>query len=105
MHLSLRARIVLLLSVTLASLGAYWIIVGAHAQNKKYHEFADDRAVIGVPNALNVLSNLPFVVVGACGLAFMANRRSRRPGVFIHRIERMPFWVYFAGLIMTGLGS
>jgi hypothetical protein len=105
MHLSLRARVILLLSVTILTLAAYWLIIGAHKQDPTYHAFADDRTMAGVPNALNVLSNSPFVVVGAVGLWFMASRHSRRPGVFLTRIERAPFWVYFAGLVMTGIGS
>jgi ribosomal protein L20 len=38
---------------------------GPIAQWANYHAFADDRAWLGVPNAANVLSNLPFLIVGA----------------------------------------
>ena len=36
-------------------------------QDSDYHGFADDRTMLGVPNFLNVASNLPFLVVGALG--------------------------------------
>jgi hypothetical protein len=39
------------------------------AQDPAYHEFADTRGLAGVPNFWNVVSNLPFLAVGAAGLA------------------------------------
>jgi Ceramidase len=38
------------------------------AQDPAYHGFADQRTVFGVPNGLNVLSNLPFLLVGLASL-------------------------------------
>lgn len=102
---SLRLRVALLLVVSALLMGGYWLVIGPHAQPVSYHNFADRRLMIGMPHALNVLSNLPFVVVGALGIAFVGSARSRRPGVFIDAAERMPYWVYFVGLVMTGLGS
>jgi uncharacterized RDD family membrane protein YckC len=29
-----------------------------------YHSFADNRALLGIPNCFNVLSNIPFVIAG-----------------------------------------
>jgi len=37
-------------------------------QDQSYHEFADQRTILGVPNFWNVVSNLPFLAVGAAGL-------------------------------------
>jgi hypothetical protein len=37
-------------------------------QDQKYHQFADRRNFIGVPNTLNVISNFPFLVIGIVGL-------------------------------------
>jgi hypothetical protein len=41
-------------------------------QPLSYHNFADQRPLLGIPHALNVISNFPFVVVGVWGLFFMA---------------------------------
>ncbi len=35
------------------------------AQPPEYHAFKDARAVLGIPNFLNVVSNLPFLIIGA----------------------------------------
>jgi len=38
------------------------------AQDPSYHNFADKRSFLGVPNFADVFSNLPFIVVGFLGL-------------------------------------
>jgi hypothetical protein len=36
-------------------------------QAREYHQFADSRTLVGVPNAFDVLSNIPFAIVGIAG--------------------------------------
>jgi hypothetical protein len=64
-----------------------------------YHNFADTRTMLGVPNALNVLSNLPFIVVGLAGLYFLMRIRNQSAQ------QRWALLVLFAGLLLTGFGS
>ena len=102
---SLPWRIGLMIVVTAATIVGYWIYAGPTPQPLAYHNFADQRTMLGVPHACNVLSNLPFVIVGIWGLAFMAGAGSRRPETFVDRSERLPYWTYFVGLTLTGIGS
>src|SRR5437879_2857389 len=102
---SLRVRVVLLVTLSALTMGGYWLFTDPLPQPTAYHNFADQRPMVGVPHALNVLSNWPFVVVGVLGLAYMASPRSHRAGTFVDPIERMPYWVYFVGLVLTGFGS
>ena len=75
-------------------------------QDPAYHNFADTRSFLGVPNVLDVTSNLPFLVVGLMGLRFVARERATDGSVtFIAPAERQPFWVLFFGVAMTGVGS
>ena len=37
------------------------------AQDQSYHQFADQRTLLGIPNFWNVVSNLPFIAIGATG--------------------------------------
>jgi hypothetical protein len=37
-------------------------------QDQNYHQFADQRELFGIPNFWNVVSNLPFIAIGAAGL-------------------------------------
>ena len=48
-------------------------------QDQSYHQFADQRTLFGIPNFWNVVSNLPFIAVGAVGLAAVSSR-SGNPG-------------------------
>jgi len=69
-------------------------------QSLSYHDFADARRLLGVPNAFNVLSNLPFVAEGLFGLVF-----TLQPGSRLERPQRWAYGILFAGLLLTGLGS
>jgi len=70
----------------------------------EYHDFADRRAILGVPNALDVLSNLPFLVVGVLGLLALARRV---PGIApaASAWERWPWATFFLGVTLTAPGS
>ena len=59
------ARLPALLVV--AAVFALWLH-GPVAQLVDYHDFSDQRRLLGIPHALNVLSNLGFALVGAWGL-------------------------------------
>lgn len=74
-------------------------------QPLSYHRMADVREWVGIPNALNVLSNLPFAFVGAVGLAAVFGRRARETNVLPHAWERWPYAVLFAGVFLTTFGS
>ncbi len=44
-------------------------------QNQNYHNFADQRTLFGVRNALDTLSNLAFIMVGILGLVNFYNNQ------------------------------
>ena len=69
-----------------------------------YHTMADERALLGIPNSLNVLSNAPFAIVGLLGLA-AAFGWMGRPSPFTDRWERWPYAALFAGVALTAAGS
>lgn len=45
-------------------------------QPASYHNFADKRVFFGVPNFMDVISNLPLLFVGVWGLLVVADRSS-----------------------------
>lgn len=65
------------------------------------HGFADGRALWGVPNALDVLSNLPFAIAGAWGL--IALRQA--PAGPLYAVQRAGAALFFIGLLVTAAGS
>lgn len=68
-----------------------------------YHQFADLREVWGIPNFWNVVSNIPFFLVGVWG--FLAIKQQWLAGNFVSWQEVAPFFVIFLGLVFTSIGS
>ena len=75
------------------------------SQPASYHDFADKRTLLGIPNFWDVVSNLPFAVVGIWGLVFIANLKGHKNRVFLDPRERWPYLVLFFGLFLTAFGS
>jgi hypothetical protein len=75
------------------------------SQPASYHNFADQRAVLGIPNFLNVASNLPFAVIGVWGMVFLFSRTEERKRALVDPRERWPYLVLFTGLFLTAFGS
>lgn len=75
-------------------------------QDQAYHQFADRRLLLGIPNCLNAISNAAFLLVGALGLAFLLHQRGPDTGdCFVASRERWPYAVFFLGVALTSLGS
>ena len=93
------ARAGILMAVTAAAL-AMTLCASPIPQALGYHDFADQRTLLGIRNALNVLSNLGFVLAGAVGLAAV-----RRSASFVDGREHLPWLVLFVGVLLTSAGS
>ena len=74
-------------------------------QPLSYHHFADDRTLLAVPNFFNVVSNVPFLLVGVWGLWCVLHRQTETGSPFVDPVERRPFVLFFLGVGLTGLGS
>jgi len=77
----------------------------AMAQPVSYHDFADKRPVLGLPNFWNVASNFPFAVIGLWGMVFLFPGTGDPHAAFIDPRERWPYLVLFVGLFVTCFGS
>jgi hypothetical protein len=103
--LATRRRVWLLVALSLLMI-AVAASVPPLAQDPAYHAFADARTVLHMPNFLNVTSNLPFVLVGALGLAYLTrDRRTGGHAAFVTPGARQPYWLFFTGITLTGVGS
>jgi hypothetical protein len=94
-------RAALLWLLALAALAAI-ALQGPIAQPLEYHDFADGRRLLGVPNMMNVLSNLAFVLVGGLALLAIA-RHPDLPGGL--PALRPAYLLFFVGALLIGLGS
>ena len=59
--------VLVFLGLIAASLGAL-LLLPPILQDQSYHRFADKRTLLGVQNFWNVVSNFPFIAIGAVGL-------------------------------------
>ncbi|MGD2141475.1 MAG: hypothetical protein PVH25_13845 [Burkholderiales bacterium] len=85
--------------------GLYFILsTDPMPQPLSYHDFADDRVLLGIPHAGDVLTNLAFIIVGTWGLWLVA-QPDRTTHAFIDKRERWLFQWFFAGVFLTGFGS
>lgn len=85
------------LTLILLALLVGFMADGEITQNPAYHGFADRRFLLGVPNLLNVASNLPFLIIGALGVALCAGG---------HRPPASVSWAtLFIGTGLVGVGS
>jgi hypothetical protein len=83
-----RTKLVVLLTV-LAIL-VFLLLMPPLPQDQSYHSFADRRTLLGVPNFWDVVSNIPFAVVGLIGLFAFHDFTAR---------------IVFLGIFFTAFGS
>lgn len=100
------ARINLL---ALCALIAPWLaawLLPAFAQPQSFHDYADQRTWLGLPHAADVLSNLPFLAVGALGLHFVLHGwRTKNHDAFSDQRAAWPYALLFVGVVLTAFGS
>ncbi|MDP1664868.1 MAG: ceramidase domain-containing protein [Methylobacter sp.] len=71
------------------------------AQDPAYHNFADQRRIFNIANFFNVLSNLPFVIIGIMGVRLVALRKATGG---LAELQAM-YLTFFVGVFLTGFGS
>jgi hypothetical protein len=74
---------------------------GPVSQFAHYHDFADQRRWLGLPNAADVLSNLGFALVGLYGLALVGRQRAN-PQL---AQGSSGYVLFFGALFLTACGS
>ena len=85
--------------VALVAIGGAFALIPPIPQDPGYHLFADGRTLLGIPNTWNVLSNLPFLIVGLLGLNLARRHRICTPEL------RPAYVVFFFGILLTAFGS
>ena len=91
----------MLIAMPLLTVVLIFLFVDPVPQWPNYHNFVDDRTMFGVANAHNVLSNIGFLIVGAWGVMFVLTQPGRTAAGNVWAA----YLVFFAGLILTAMGS
>lgn len=82
---------------------AYFTMIPQIKQDQEYHNFADQRQLLGLPNYSNVLSNGIFLLVGLDGI-FNHLLKGKKVSYNLLHSYMMPI-IYFIGVIWTCFGS
>lgn len=82
---------------------ALWLTMERIPQDIGYHNLSDAAQYLAIPHALNVLSNIPFVVVGILGLIWLFHNNAQPIDGF--QSNRLAYWILFGGITLVGLGS
>ena len=91
--------ILLLLSSVIVAL--FIMLVPPVSQDPVYHNFADQRYISGIPHFWNVVTNIPFLVLGITG--FFKIQKQELTGILPDLFRA--YLTFFLGLVLTGLGS
>lgn len=86
-----------LVFIMLAPLAAVFVALAPIPQDPAYHNLADNRTFLNVPNFLNVATNLAFLVIGLMGLVLCLGRR-------IDGAARS-WTTFFFGTLLVAFGS
>ncbi len=91
-----KAYILIAISITAFVAMAF---VGPLAQDPTYHTFADGRLLYEIPNFWNVVTNLPFCIIGILGVNAVS-----RPKSAVKELN-ISCYVFFIGIFFCGIGS
>ncbi|MGZ5601361.1 MAG: ceramidase domain-containing protein [Methylobacter sp.] len=92
------------LKIMLAIIVAATIVIFSFdpiAQDQAYNNFADRRRIFDIANFFNVLSNLPFVIIGIMGIRLVALQKAIGGLAELQSI----YLTFFIGVFLTGFGS
>ena len=92
---------ILLLLLSSVIMALVIMFVPPVSQDPGYHHFADQRNISGIPHFWNVVTNIPFLVLGITGFFKMQNQELTGilPDFF------RAYSTFFMGLVLTALGS
>lgn len=102
-----QARLVVLALFSVLFSAHMFLFHGQIRQPLEYHKFADNRALLGccgsgIPNTFDVLSNIPFFLAGAHGLALLQSPKVLRT---LSLLDYYGWLVFALGVMLVSVGS
>ena len=89
-----RVGYIILIGIAIAAIAGLFILSPIE-QNKEYHNFCDSDTILNIPNFWNVVSNIPFLVIGLIGL-YKTSYISE---------TRIQYLIFFLGVSLVSIGS
>ncbi|KAF5813831.1 putative alkaline ceramidase [Helianthus annuus] len=88
--------------VAIVSFVVLMFVTPSIPQDQEYHDFADQRQFFGMPNALNVISNVPFFIIGVIGLVLCYYKNFFKLSL---QGELCGWTFFYIGVAAVGFGS
>lgn len=95
-----KRKLLILVLISFVSFAAMFFVKPI-PQDEAYHKFADQREILGIPNFWNVISNIPFFLVGLIGTVAGIKKK----WVGLDTPAYSAYLLFFMGVWLTGLGS
>ncbi len=77
------------------------LLLPAIPQDVHYHNFSDQRSLLGIANCLNVISNIPYLLVGVAGIYTLMTK----PRIVMNPSLKYMYITFFAVVALVSLGS
>ena len=71
--------------------------------SEEYHQFADSRSCLGIPNFGDVISNMFFLMFGVMGLVTVAGKSGKK--LFLEKYHSWPYLSFFCVVVVISFGS
>jgi hypothetical protein len=98
-----KSKVILIILISFAVTGLTFTFPPI-AQDPAYHNFADKRGLLGVPNFGDVMGNLLFIIFGFMGMRTVFKSRNDI-NIFTMKGEFILWEVFFVGTLLVGFGS
>lgn len=95
----MKIKLIIVFSISL--IASIFIFIGPIEQPQNYYNFSDKNNYFGVNNFFNVISNIPFLLVGLFGLILDKNKKLTHDNYSITPV----YSVFFLGIFLTSFGS
>ena len=92
-----------MLAVIALTMAGIALVLSPIAQPQAYHSFAEQRTLLGIPHFGDVVTNIAYVIVAVLGFVFLVSRDGKT--VLAGYQERLPYFVFFAGVGAIAVGS
>jgi hypothetical protein len=94
----MRAKKHLLFAISLIGICSL-CFVGPIPQDSCYHNFSDNKMLFSITNFWNVISNIPFFIIGALGMIYTIKEMKNSNKLFWN------CFIFFLGISLTAIGS
>lgn len=89
-------KFILLIGILIAGVIYIWSR-GVILQDQAYHNFADQRMMLGIPNFVDTITNIAFLIFGGLGLIYTLKHPEKE--------SRYSWITFFLGVGLVGFGS